>query len=97
MKDYSIQVIAERIKGIKNGKNYDFIALKGKDTTGKIADFKLVRNCKGPKEAGVYMLLVGSEHIWKDKRTQYNVYCIDEIKEFSKFEKEIVYNDDLPF
>lgn len=100
MKTYSIKITVDRIKGENAKGKYDFLSSKGIDASGHYADFKFTRACLGaPQNPGVYLMLVDSDSIRKDKRTVYNVYWISNVKELKPYDevKEAVCEDDLPF
>ena len=98
MKEYKIEIKAERIKGEKDGKKYDFLAFSGFDSEGKKCKFKFTKSCKDkPEDEGVYTIIVDSDKIWKDKGTKFREYYISELKSCEVFEFEQPENDDLPF
>ena len=98
MKEYKLEIEVKRIKGEKNGKKYDFLGYTGYTTDGRKAKFKFTKDCKNKPEAeGLYICLVDSDKIWKDKQTKFNEFFIKELKSCEVFEFNAPENDDLPF
>lgn len=90
----SLFVIAERIKGEKDGKKYDFIAYKGSTKKGLKCRYKFTKDVTNPPtEAGIYCIKVHKCNINRDKRFTYPIYWIREIEEITQEAFEVENND----
>lgn len=91
---YTLNVTAERIKGEKDGKKYDFISCSSVDKKGFKCRVKFAKDCKNqPEKEGKYIVIVNKENIFKDKRTVRYTVVITEILNIEKVEKFTVAQD----
>lgn len=86
----SLFVIAERVKGEKDGKKYDFISYKGSTKKGIKCRYKFPKSVlNAPSEPGIYCITVHKSNINRDKRYTYPVYWIKEIGEVTQEAREV--------
>lgn len=98
---YEILMEVKRIKGTKNGKDYDFLSYEGFDKTGKKSRFIFTKKCEVgtdyPDSEGEYIVTVDKKKISRDNQSKYPRYYINEVISYEVFEGSYDNDEELPF
>lgn len=99
--NYTLKIEAKRIKGkTASGKDYNFIALKGKNKYGQNCDFIQTKTCE-PKisSEGFYEVTVKGDNMWLNRKSKYVSYFIKHYETIKTIEKieEVKTEEELPF